>query len=313
MTVSKAKDRERVEIENDHKVSRSTIQGWFSILLGFPIAGVGICILMVRLGNVKMSAKDIYASGLWGYDVVVAIFILTGMVLIVHGFLGLGRKARMKNGKRIQPNRPWLWDYPWESLGITENKLKQVFSALGATAFLIGIMVPQNWLVFYSDKVVSFWAKGMVVVFDIVLLLTFCDFVRKLMQYFKYGNSRLRFNAFPFHLGDKLSVKLVDLPREINRLCMDLRFIEEQYVTRWYGSNKEVACHQLYHENRTLTGSQASSAGVWDMVWDLPNEAELSTALSQRPARFWELEVRADTPGVDYHSRFLLPVYPGGS
>jgi hypothetical protein len=48
------------------------------------------------------------------------------------------------------------------------------------------------------------------------------------------------------------------------------------------------------------------------MEWDLPNEADLTTALSQRPARFWELEVRADTPGVDYHSRFLLPVYAGG-
>ncbi len=40
MTITASPARERAEIENDHKVSRSTIQGWFSILLGFPIAGL---------------------------------------------------------------------------------------------------------------------------------------------------------------------------------------------------------------------------------------------------------------------------------
>ena len=70
-----------------------------------------------------------------------------------------------------------------------------------------------------------------------------------------------------------------------------------------------VVCYQLHHENRTLTGSQVSSGNTMAMEWNLPGESELTSTLSQRPARFWELEVKADTPGVDYHSRFLLPVY----
>jgi hypothetical protein len=45
------------------------------------------------------------------------------------------------------------------------------------------------------------------------------------------------------------------------------------------------------------------------MEWPLPNDAELSTQLNGRPAKFWELEVKAKTPGVDYHERFLLPIY----
>jgi hypothetical protein len=41
----------------------------------------------------------------------------------------------------------------------------------------------------------------------------------------------------------------------------------------------------------------------------LPTDDDLNSGLSERPAKFWELEVEAKTPGVDYHERFLLPVY----
>ena len=96
---------------------------------------------------------------------------------------------------------------------------------------------------------------------------------------------------------------------------MDMRFVEEQYETRGSGKNRsqQVICYQRYHENRTLKGKDISPSGTLSLEWDLPNEAELTTSLSHRPARFWELEVKADTPGVDYHSRFLLPVYAGRS
>ena len=33
------------------------------------------------------------------------------------------------------------------------------------------------------------------------------------------------------------------------------------------------------------------------------------TRLSDRPPRYWELEVAANTPGLDLQARFLLPVY----
>jgi hypothetical protein len=38
-------------------------------------------------------------------------------------------------------------------------------------------------------------------------------------------------------------------------------------------------------------------------------EGEFGTRLSEAPARYWELEVKADTPGLDFGALFLLPVY----
>ena len=51
------------------------------------------------------------------------------------------------------------------------------------------------------------------------------------------------------------------------------------------------------------------ASGSFAVEWPLPTQGQWTTTLSERPARFWELEVKADTPGVDYHSRFLLPIY----
>ena len=40
MTITASPAREREELKGRQPVSRTTIQGWFSILLGFPIAGL---------------------------------------------------------------------------------------------------------------------------------------------------------------------------------------------------------------------------------------------------------------------------------
>ena len=178
-------------------------------------------------------------------------------------------------------------------------------------------MAPFHWFVYFSKDAdrVPFWVNGIIGVFDLVILALIAKFFYLLVQYFKYGNSRLRFNTFPFYLGDKLSVVLLGMPSRVNQMIIDLRFIEEQYETRGSGKNRsqQVICYQRYHVNRTLKGKDVSLSESLSLEWDLPEDPEFSSALSQRPARFWELEVRADTPGVDYHSRFLLPVYARGS
>ena len=177
---------------------------------------------------------------------------------------------------------------------------------------LIGtFLAPFHWWAFVSPEG-TLMVKGIVVFFDLAFGLAGGYYLfRNLALFLKYGNSRLQFGSFPFFLGNKLSVVLVGLPSEIGRLQLDLRFIEEKYETRQRGRNREsrVVCYQMYHEARTLEGREISSAKKLPLEWNLPEHSEFASTLSQRPARFWELEVKADTSGVDYHSRFLLPVY----
>ncbi len=251
---------------------------------------------------------------MWVISVFGLMFLLAGLWFVWHGLDGLRRKAKIKTVKMTRASSPWLWDYEWQALGISDNKMKKVMHALLMLIVVGTFLAPFHWWAFFSDDG-RLMVKVLVIFFDLVFGLGGgYYFLKNLALYLKYGNSRLRFGNFPFYLGDKLSVVLVDLPAEINQLQLDLRFIEEKYETRQRGQEREskVVCYQLYHESRILKDEEVVHSGKLLLEWDLPGEPEMTSTLSQRPARFWELEVNADTPGVDYHSNFLLPVYARG-
>ena len=313
MTATASPARERVQLNNRQPVSRTTIHGWPSFFFGLPFAGMGTFILLMGLGKIEVDPGKVHAP-MWIIALFGLLFVLAGLSFIWHGLGGVRRKAKIKIVKTTRASSPWLWDYEWQALGISDNKLKKVMHGLIMLIVVGAFLAPFHWWAFVSDEG-SFMVKAMVVFFDLVFGLGGgYYFLNNLALFLKYGNTRLRFSSFPFLLGDTLSVVLVGLPSEINQLQLDLRFIEEQYETRGSGRNKEsrVVCYQLYHEERILKGREVASSGKLSLEWGLPNEPEMTSTLSQRPARFWELEVKADTPGVDYHSRFLLPVYARG-
>jgi hypothetical protein len=313
MTATASPARERVQLNNRQPVSRTTIHGWPSFFFGLPFAGMGTFILLMGLGKIEVDPGKVHAP-MWIIALFGLLFVLAGLSFIWHGLDGVRRKAKIKIVKTTRASSPWLWDYEWQALGISDNKLKKVMHGLIMLIVVGAFLAPFHWWAFVSDEG-SFMVKAMVVFFDLVFGLGGgYYFLNNLALFLKYGNSRLRFSSFPFLLGDTLSVVLVGLPSEINQLQLNLRFIEEQYETRGSGRNKEsrVVCYQLYHEERILRGREVAPSGKLSLEWDLPNEPEMTSTLSQRPARFWELEVKADTPGVDYHSRFLLPVYARG-
>ena len=313
MTATASPARERVQLNNRQPVSRTTIHGWPSFFFGLPFAGMGTFILLMGLGKIEVDPGKVHAP-MWIIALFGLLFVLAGLSFIWHGLGGVRRKAKIKIVKTTRASSPWLWDYEWQALGISDNKLKKVMHGLIMLIVVGAFLAPFHWWAFVSDEG-SFMVKAMVVFFDLVFGLGGgYYFLNNLALFLKYGNSRLRFSSFPFLLGDTLSVVLVGLPSEINQLQLDLRFIEEQYETRGSGRNKEsrVVCYQLYHEERILKDREVASSGKLSLEWGLPNEPEMTSTLSQRPARFWELEVKADTPGVDYHSRFLLPVYACG-
>ena len=300
---------EPVRLGKHYPVSRTTIHGGASILFGLPFLAAGIGITLITTGHFSVPAKDIHAP-LWVIGVAGAMFFLVGVFLMLHGFDGMKRKRRLKKGKYMAPHRPWMWDYAWEPLGISENKKKGVINALVAMGVYIAFLSPFNWLVFYSEEVLPVWVKGVVIVFDLIILFVVYDFVRKLSQYLKYGDSRLRFKNFPFVLGGKMVVSLAGAPPQFEVMRMNLRFIEEAYEESGSGRNRsqDVVCYQRYGEEKVLRSHDAGGSKIV-MAWQLPEDSEFTTQLSVRPAKFWELEIKAETPGVDYESRFLLPIY----
>ena len=313
MTATASPARERIPLSGRQPISRTTIHGWPSVLFGLPFAGAGTFIVLMGLGKVEVDPSKIHAP-MWVITAAGSMFLLAGLWMIWHGLDGVRLKAKIDNVRATQISSPWLWDYEWQALGISDNKLKKVVHAVLMLITFGVFLAPFHWWAFIS-KDGTLMVKGIVVFFYLIVGLVGGHFLFKnLAIYLKYGNSRLRFSNFPFFLGDNLAVVLMGLPSEINQLHLDLRFIEEKYETYQRGQEREskVVCYQLYHEERTLEGGEVGPSDKLSLEWELPDDPEFASALSERPARFWELEVKAETPGVDYHSRFLLPIYARG-
>jgi hypothetical protein len=135
-----------------------------------------------------------------------------------------------------------------------------------------------------------------------------------LYLYFKYGKSRLRFARFPFRTGEAVDAGLLVGPRvaDATSLHLTLRCIEEVWRSRGGGQNRSTTrtLYVLHEVKQELNRGQFDAASGAAIPIHIPLPAgDYASRLSQSPRRYWELEVAAETPGIDYAARFLLPVY----
>ena len=85
-------------------------------------------------------------------------------------------------------------------------------------------------------------------------------------------------------------------------------------MTETTGTGKNRSSQQvlycLHEVKRELNSSQfdINSQSEIPISIRLP-QGDFSNRLLETPRRYWELEVKAETPGIDYDACFFLPVY----
>jgi hypothetical protein len=91
-----------------------------------------------------------------------------------------------------------------------------------------------------------------------------------------------------------------------------LRCIQERIETTGSGRKRTTTevCYQIWASTFEVEQPGDIAAGhPVPVTFLLPEDAGLSTVLADRPPRYWEIEVAAATPGINYQARFLVPVY----
>ncbi len=296
-----------------HKpLSRTTIHGWPAIAFGAVFLIMGSPIIAIGLGWLDFPKSSIHAP-MWIIGVCVGLFAACGVWLMTHGATGLRRQWNMTHGKQQLPGSPWLWDYPWQAQGITDNKLKESLTSLIAFAVFGVFLAPFNWIAFASDSGGMFW-QVLTGLFDVIIVLGVGSYLLKnVRQFMTFGNGRISFSEFPFYLGQKIQLTIERLPIDITTVQLTLRCIEEAYEIRKRegGQKREsvVVCYQIYQDTQTIRGELINETGQLRCTWTLPDDKHLSSTPSERPATFWELDVQGERHSIDYHSRFFLPVY----
>jgi hypothetical protein len=295
------------ELKDHTDRSGTTVHGSAAIALGALAAAPAVFVALVLAGVIVPRASSADAP-LWVLGVCGAAFGAAAASFIAHGVRGVVRQRAAARQRRSFPMQPWHWDYDWDVRGTTDRGWEEARRAFVFALMASLILAPGNWAMVMLPDMPT-WAKAVVVLFDLMIAYALWRGTYMALRTIKYGRPRLRAHRFPLHPG--MSAELV-LERRgplgaIEAFDVTLRCVQERYEQRGSGKNRSqvVVCYAIWSEQRTV---QCGNAAALELRFDIPPDLP-GSALSERPARYWELELSGDAPGIDYGGTFLVPVY----
>ncbi|MBK8597702.1 MAG: hypothetical protein IPP07_19885 [Holophagales bacterium] len=296
-----------------HETRRSVaLKGGCAVLFGLPFAAMGGFMILASSGVLPAEDSSFHASRLI-VGAIGGLFLLAGLVVIGSGVAGLLRGLRVRRRQRERPWEPWYWDHPWDPQAYRLGTVgKTVTDVVGMVAVSV----------FVTPFCVYFFPFGLV--FGLLAAVGWGFVAYRWLQRLKYGASELQFARFPFFLGDELDASLGGSARlrGYTNLKLTLRCVEEKVERR--GKSNGVVAYALYEDEREYAAGEVDlgqgpparlvaliteDSPPLQLSFRLPDQPELSTSLSADEPRYWELEVKAEIPGIDYKAVFLLPVY----
>ncbi|MGE0707328.1 MAG: hypothetical protein AB7N76_04740 [Planctomycetota bacterium] len=296
-------DHPREELANHPRVGTGSAQGGKCFFLfGLPFAAAGVFMFLASLGQV-----DVQTSGdapPWILTAMGLVFGSVGFGMSGAGIRSILREKQLRRDFVRYVDEPWTLDgfHPEYARDLSQG----VLAHFGVAAFLALFLSPFNYFAFLSPK--REWFLGCFVgVFDLFLVLVFGHACYVLGRRFKYGDGKLRYREFPCLLGRPLRFTL-HLPRalqgRLGELRCVLRCVEQGWQRR--GDSNQLVTTQTYAEEREIPGGEVEREV--SLEFELPKGAP-TTELHGDVVRFYELEVGAETPGIDYKAVYLLPVY----
>lgn len=306
-------DLKRQALNRQARISDTTIYGWPAIFFSLPFIAAGVFIILMSLNIILTDDSKFHASRKFVASCG-GLFLLAGVWVLIHGIRSQWQKMQYNALKKDRPNEIWQADYTWNPSGIKSDDAKRTtrefWSLVGITCF----MIPFVWFAFYSKEHPKIF-QIFIGFFMFIMSLFWMHCVYVILRVFKYGENKIQFQQFPFFLGDTMSV-VVQTAKPIavlKNMDIILRCVEEKYEVRGTGKNRSevVVSYQIYSDALKMENSNMYQAGPVSLPvsFTLPKDDSFQTCLSCRPARYWELELKAKTPGIDFYTSFLLPVY----
>ncbi len=273
-------------------------------VFSLPFIAAGVAIIGASTG--WLPTKVTSNSPVWVAGAGGVIFAAVGVLVLCGAIRQMLENSRRSGLRRDRPGEPWLADYPWSARSATDGNAGIAAGGYFAFAFLQVFLIPFNWWAFLSNQS-NFFVVGVVGIFDAVSLFMLGHAAYHTLRVLKYGTSTLTFHRFPFFLSETVEASFrtsADV-RQLKNLVFTLRCIREQVDTEAVGSGVTMAIFEIWKEERIV---EPPSREI-PVSFRLPAEALYSTELAIVTARYWELEVTGEAPGVDFGARFLIPVY----
>jgi hypothetical protein len=284
------------------------------VAFGLPFAAGGAALVLFGAG-VRGGALRGGPGPRWLAAAVGLVFAWIGLAFVVHGARELRRRRAVRRLERRHPGQPWWSDHPWDPRGAGDQTLAEAVRAACVALFVLLFLVPFHWVGFFAPhRVVVFGLFALV--FDAVALGLVWRALYLVVRMLKYGRGAVAFARFPFRRGELVEL-FVAVPSGVSapsELVATLRCVQERFEVRGSGKGRstEVVSYELLAPATAVTAVTPppghAGGAAFRIAARIPADAP-ATALAERPARYWELELSAALPGVDYGAAFLVPVY----
>lgn len=290
--------------------------GAFFIAFGLPFMAAGVVLALIARGELRPTQGGEPVPTWLPWSLALLFFGAGAFLALKLGVGSLVDRSRLRARRALHPDEPWRADHSWDPAGATHSPGSSLPGQLAVAVFMAALLAPFNYFSFYAPPPdIPTWARVLVGFFDLILILVVVGIVSTLVQQAKYGRARLAYQSFPFFLGDKLTAHLGSSRPigQFKKMTFTLRCIEERTeTTRSAGKTTiRTVCDHLWSDEVTLEGGAVREGNEVPVSFDLPS-GDYGTRLAEPPARYWELAVVADTPGLDFSARFLVPVYGRG-
>jgi len=197
--------------------------------------------------------------------------------------------------------QPWRTDRAWNPAGEAGNLEKQGRRVLWWGLAVALVLLPWNALAAMRPDLAS---PGLVALADLLPagLLLRGAWLRRGWR--RGGAARLRFDRFPFFLGEPFEAVLEIGPHacqegavELTLACLETRLQEVAGAVNW----REV---EVYRATQVILAAPDT-----DVTFELPAPGrDLGTALRAPEARRWELRARGRA-GANVQAAFPVPIY----
>jgi hypothetical protein len=235
-----------------------------------------------------------------------------GFGLIIFSVFGLN-KRKDKKFKKDYPDKPWLWNHKWRDGTIHSSDKKGMIFAIFFALFWNLISFPAA-IIAFSDGFLKKGGHGafFVLLFPAVGIILLSWAVYAVMRYFKYGTTVLQLAEVPGVIGGKLAgvihVKVNVIPED--GFNLHLKCIHK-YTT---GSGKSSHTHEdIIWEDSQLFASEILAADLsrsaLPVLFAIPFDSRESDIDAGDDGIIWRLEAKAKTKGIDFKTKFEVPVF----
>jgi hypothetical protein len=273
------------------------------IVFALPFVAVGV-LLLARAVRDLIAGADLRAIALPGLAGVA--FGVAGTAIVALGLAARRRHDESEALRARHPEQPWLWDPQWARGRLESSDRSSLAGAWALTVFwntvssVVFLIVPEELQ--KGNK-----AALLAMLFPLAGVGLLLWAVRATIRWRRFGTSTLELATNPVPLGGVLRARLVtrlDPPPETIRLVLTC-------VRRDHTADN-TSDQIVWLEERLVRSDEMRrevEGTVVPVAFALPADAPPTERNVLGQSIHWKLNAEAAVAGVDYRSRFELPVF----